>query len=152
MPPLAKPVVALFIAAAAAPARRAGEWRTVIDNRAPQIACLPVDKTLDRKSVTIDLARMSPMTCRLNGITTVGLVTSIVVQCTQPGIGVMTMKGTTVAIGPDAFASTMHSHTAYYEPDSGKRIAAPDTTMTSVARRLGPCKPGDRLTDTVDSF
>ena len=156
MPSYAALLAALFIASAttafAAPVRRAGEWQTVTDNGEPEIACLRVDATLDQKSVRRGVARLPGVSCRMQAMTNVGRITSIAVQCTQPGVGVMTLTGTTVTTGADAFTSTMQSHADYYGPDTEKRLAVPYATMTSVSRRLGPCKPGDRLTETVDPY
>jgi hypothetical protein len=140
-------IAALFATAAtaawAAPVRRAGEWRTTIDNGQPLIACFPADATLDQNFVTRTMARLPGVKCTVNSINTVGDVTSYSMQCSING-SVMTSSGTITATGEDAFSSKMHSHGGEIKMPNGRTLRLPDTDMVTVSRRLGPCKPNDR--------
>jgi hypothetical protein len=56
----------------------------------------------------------------------------------------MTSSGTITVTGPDAFTSKVHSHGGAIKMPDGKTLPMQDMDITTISRRLGPCKPGDR--------
>lgn len=142
-----KPAVfaaALSIASAsAAPVRHAGEWETVIDKGQPLIACFPQDETLDENTMMRPLAKIPGASCKLKSIKTVGDVTSISMECNIGG-STMTSSATITVTGPDAFTSKVQSKGGAIKMPNGQTVPIPDSETVTVARRLGPCKPGDR--------
>jgi hypothetical protein len=129
--------------ASAAPVRHAGEWETIIDKGQPLIACFPVDETLDENTMMRPLAKIPGASCKLNSIKTVGDVTSISMECNIGG-STMTSSATIKVTGPDAFTSRVQSKGGAIKMPNGQTVPIPDSETVTVARRLGPCKPGDR--------
>jgi hypothetical protein len=129
--------------ALAAPVRHAGEWETTIDKGQPLIACFPVDETLDENTMMRPLAKIPCASCKMNSIKTVGDVTSISMQCVIGG-STMTTNATITVTGPDAFTSRVQSMGGAIKMPNGQTMPIPDSDTVTVARRLGPCKPGDK--------
>ena len=129
--------------ASAAPVRHPGEWETVIDKGQPLIACFPQDETLDENTMMRPLAKIPGASCKLNNIKTVGDVTSISMECNIGG-STMTSSATITVTGPDAFTSRVQSKGGAIKMPNGQTVPIPDSETVTVARRLGPCKPGDR--------
>lgn len=129
--------------ALAAPVRHAGEWETTIDKGQPLIACFPVDETLDENTLMRPLAKIPGVSCKVDGIKTVGEVTSISMQCLIGG-STMTSSATLTATGPDAFTTRVQTHGGAIKMPNGQTTPIPDGDTVTVSRRLGPCKPGER--------
>src|ERR1700722_5840315 len=129
--------------ALAAPVRHAGEWETTIDKGKPLIACFPTDETLDENTLMRPLSKIPGASCKLEGVKTVGEVTSISLQCVIGG-STMTSNATITVTGPDAFMSRVQSKGGAIKLPNGQTMPVPDSDTVTVSRRLGPCKPGDR--------
>jgi hypothetical protein len=141
-------IAALFAVSAsavvrAAPVRHAGEWETTIDKGQPLVACFPADETLDENTLMRPLAKIPGASCKMNGIKTVGEVTSISLECVIGG-STMTSNATITVTGPDAFTSRVQSKGGAIKMPNGQTMPIPDSDTVTVSRRLGPCKPGDR--------
>jgi hypothetical protein len=89
------------------------------------------------------LAKIPGASCKLNNIKTVGDVTSISMECNIGG-STMTSSATITVTGPDAFTSRVQSKGGAIKMPNGQTVPIPDSETVTVARRLGPCKPGDR--------
>jgi hypothetical protein len=137
-------LIALASAAQAGPVRRAGEWRTVIDGGQPLLACFSKDETLDQGYVTRMMGKMPGAKCQVTNLTTFGPVTNFAMQCTFNG-SVLASSGTITQTGLDAFSSKSHMRGTVIRMGDGRQFTIPDTDMTSVSQRLGPCRPGDRM-------
>ncbi len=131
-------------AAGAAPVlRHAGEYQTIIDNGAPRVVCFPTDAVLDQNYLMRSMAKIRNAQCKVGNISSAGAVTTYTVQCDMGG-SVMTTTAVFTVTGPDSFSSKAHSHGGAMKLADGRVMAVPDTTIVTVSRRLGPCKPGDR--------
>jgi len=130
-------------AASAAPVRHAGEWETIIDKGKPLIACFPVDETFDENTMTRPLLKIPGASCKMDSLKTVGDVTSFSMQCNISG-SMMTSSGTITVTGPDSFTSNVQTKGGIMKMPNGQTIPIPDSDTVTVARRLGPCKPGER--------
>ncbi len=127
----------------AAPVRHAGEWETTIDKGQPLIACFPVDETLDENTLMRPLTKIPGVSCKVDGVKTVGDVTSISMQCLIGG-SMMITSATITATGPDAFTTRVQAHGGAIKMPNGQTTPIPDSDTVTVSRRLGPCKPGER--------
>jgi hypothetical protein len=127
----------------AAPARHAGEWQTVLDDGQPHVVCFPSDETLDENTLMKGMSKIPGANCKMDSLKTVGDVTSYSMQCTIGG-SILTSSGTITETGPDAFTTKVHTHGGAIPMPTGKTVTIPDSDTVSVARRLGPCKPGER--------
>ena len=131
-------VVLTSAAAHADPASvlRAGEWETRNDNGPVNHICHLEDHAFDRATLDwmmgAERAKCAPADVGMSGP-----VTTYATTCEVAG-GRMTVHGTITAQGPDAFTTHIQSH---FE---GGTIKMPDMDMSQVARRTGPCRPGDR--------
>jgi hypothetical protein len=128
--------------------RHAGEWETIIDNGKPLIMCFPTDAVVGPNYILRSMAKLPNAHCTMNNWTTTGNVTSYSLQCTIGG-GVMTTSGTMTVTGPDALSGKSHTHGGAIKMPNGQTMTIPDMDMTTVSRRLGPCKPGDRQAPTM---
>jgi hypothetical protein len=140
--------VALCVAWAAAAwadplVRHAGEWETTLDNGKPVLFCYPADETFDQNVIMRSMAKLPGASCTMGNMSTSGNVTSYSMQCTIGG-STMTSSGTITVTGPDAFTGKVHSHGGAIKMPDGKTMPMQDMDITTVSRRLGPCKPGDR--------
>jgi hypothetical protein len=135
---------ASIVAAAAAPVRHAGEWQTIIDNGHPMISCFQHDVTMDQDNIMRTTARIPGASCKIANFGVMGNVISYSMQCVINGSD-MTSSGSVTQTGPDAFTSKVHSHGGVIKIPNGKPIVIPDTDMSIASRRLGACKPGDRV-------
>jgi hypothetical protein len=122
----------------------AGEWETTIDKGKPMIVCRPADATLDQNYVLQSMSKIPGADCKMSELKTQGDVTSYSLQCMIGG-SQMISSGSITMTGPDSYTGTAHSHGGMIKMPSGQAMAMPDVDMTSVSRRLGPCKPGDRV-------
>jgi Protein of unknown function (DUF3617) len=141
-------IAALFALSAssavqAAPVRHSGEWETTIDKGQSLVACFPVDETLDENTLMRPLAKIPGANCKVDGVKTVGEVTSISMQCVIGG-STMTSNATITVTGPDAFTSRVQTHGGAIKMPNGQTTPIPDGDTVTVSRRLGPCKPGER--------
>jgi hypothetical protein len=144
-------VAACAVTATAASAepmvRHAGEWETIIDNGRPSILCFPTDAVMDPKYIMQSMAKLPNAHCTMNNWSTTGNVTTYSLQCTIGG-SVMTTSGTMTVTGPDSLTGKSHTHGGSMKMPNGQTMTFPDMEMTTVSRRLGPCKPGDRQATT----
>jgi hypothetical protein len=122
----------------------AGEWETTVDAGQPKIICRTSDVTFDKDYVMKSMSKVDGVTdCKMSDTKTVGNVTSYLLQCTV-GDDQMTSSGSITVTGPDAYTGMSETHGGAIKMPNGRVIAMPDTKSTSISRRLGPCKPGDR--------
>lgn len=127
----------------AAPVRHAGEWETTIDKGQPMVACFPEDETLDESLLTKSMSKLPGATCKVDSLKTVGDVTSYAMHC-DFGTSTMNSSGTITVTGPDAFTTKVQTKGGVIKMPSGQAVPIPDNESVTVARRLGPCKPGER--------
>jgi hypothetical protein len=118
-----------------APVYHAGEWQTRNDAGPAHLLCERNDHVMDQATIG-RMMNQPGMSCAPGDLHTVGPVTTFSTSCKVAG-GLMTMNDTITWQGPDTYTSRVRSHFA------GGKIAIPDMDMTQVARRLGPCRPGD---------
>src|ERR1700753_3269056 len=122
----------------------AGEWETTVDVGQPKIICRPSDATFDKDYVMKSISQVEGVTdCKMSDMKTVGNVTSYSLQCSV-GDSQMTSNGSITVTGPDAYTGMSETHGRAMKMHNGRVLAMPDTRSTSVSRRVGPCKPGDR--------
>lgn len=130
-------------AVSAAPVRHAGEWEIIIDKGQPQIVCFPVDETFDENLLTRSMSKVPGASCKVDGIKTVGDVSSYSMECNING-STLTSNGTIAVTGPDAFTSKVHTKGGVIQIPNGKTVPIPESEIVTVSRRLGACKPGER--------
>jgi hypothetical protein len=121
--------------AAAAPVARAGEWESTVGAR-KVIICLKHDRSFD--SIASLTTRMPQVKCGPVDYHSAGPVGTFTVTCEVAG-GRLTSHGTIISTGPDSYTSHVTSHMV------GGQMAMPDMDMVQTGRRLGECKPGDRV-------
>jgi hypothetical protein len=129
--------------ASAAPVRHAGEWEITVGDRPPQIVCFPVDETFDENLLTRSMSKGPGASCKVDGIKTVGDVSSYSMECNIDG-STLTSNGTITLTGPDAFTSKVQTKGGVIQIPNGKTVPIPDSDIVTVSRRLGACKPGER--------
>jgi hypothetical protein len=130
-------------AVSAAPVRHAGEWETIIDKGQPLIACFPIDETFDENTMMRPLLKLPGASCKMDSFKAVGDVTSFSMQCNING-SMMISSGTITVTGPDAFTTNVQTKGGIIKMPNGQTVPIPDSDTVTVARRLGPCKPGER--------
>ena len=142
-------IAACLLAATAVPAHadpgpvfHAGQWETIVTNPAApdqkpiqRLVCHKADATLDSKAISAMMAGAKSH-CSEVSVTTSGAVTTYSLVC-QVGEMKIVSSGTMTEIGPDSFTGTSSAHA------EGGKMSIPDMKMSTVARRLGPCQPGD---------
>src|ERR1700761_2572211 len=127
----------------AAPVRHAGEWETTIDKGQPLVACFPTDETFDENFMTKPMSKLPNTTCKVENLKTEGNVTSLSMHCDING-SPMNSSATITVTGPDAFATKVHTEAGVIKMPNGQTVPIPAGDTVTVARRLGPCKPGER--------
>ena len=125
-------------ASASPPFLQAGEWQTRTGSGAPVLICHQKDHAMDQAAL-FRMTNRPGMSCAPGAFNSVGGVTTLSTRCQVAG-GTMIMNDTITQQGPDAYTSHIRSHF------TGGKIPMPDMDFTQVARRLGPCRPGDRPT------
>lgn len=136
-------VVASITAVSAGPVRHAGEWETTIDKGKPMVACFPVDETFDENSLTRTMSKLPGASCKVDSLKTAGDVTSYSMHCDING-STLTSSGTITVTGPDAFVTKVQMKGGVIKMPNGQAIPIPESETVSTARKLGPCKPGER--------
>lgn len=141
------PLLVVAGAAQAAPVRHAGEWETTIDGGRTIVVCLPHDETFDASTLTRAMSRTPEAKCATSNFSVEGSVMKVTIACDYRGLHMVT-DGVTTATGPDSYVSRSHIHTeGAMKMPNGQSMAMPDQTMTTTSRRIGPCKPGDRVVE-----
>ena len=128
--------VAFVVQAVAAPVVRSGEWETSIDGGPKHLVCEKSDHTFDQASLAKAMA-LSGAKCAPGDYHDTGTVVTYKTVC-EIGGGKMTSGSIITATGPDSYTTRSTSHM------DGGQYKIPDMDMTQTARRLGPCKPGDK--------
>jgi hypothetical protein len=136
-------VAALFSAALATQANaaqvvRAGDWETTIDNFAPRHTCMGTDRTFDQASMVKTL-ELSGQKCASVDWHQAGNVTTYESVCDVAG-GKLTTRSVITVTGPDSFTTRSTGHMV----GGTVKMSDKDLDMTQVARRIGPCTPGEK--------
>jgi hypothetical protein len=131
-------------AAAGSAVRHAGEWQTRSGAAAPRLSCYRTDQTFDEAYLLRVAARLRGASCRMASYSAAGPLTTWAMSCTVGG-SPLTASGTVTDTGPDAYVSRTRTHGGAFKLLTGIALPIPDTDTTTVGRRLGPCRPGDKV-------
>jgi hypothetical protein len=128
----------LIAQANAAQVIRAGDWETTIDGGAAHHSCLGTDRTFDHATMAKTLAS-SGQKCASVDWHQAGNVTTYESVCDVAG-GKLTTRSVITVTGPDSFTT----HSSGHMVGGTVKMSDKDLDMTQMARRDGPCKPGEK--------
>ncbi len=118
--------------------RKAGEWEVTSSNPMGQGAprttkiCFGSDKPVD------DLTSGQLKNCEKKNTGASGNTVTVDAQCTLQGNMKVSVHGTIMMTGPDAYTSESRMHL-----EGGPPGMPTDVTITAQAHRTGPCQPGE---------
>ena len=121
--------------------RKAGEWEITMTNgpRGPMThkICFKTDKSASDMG-----SQHGPMAkeCSQPNVTNGGSSITVDATCTGPNSGKISIHSVITPKGADAFHTETRMHMDGME-------GMPDMTMTSDAKRIGDCQPGDKQAD-----